>query len=314
MTAPLQRLYAATKEIGQGNFNVDLTPDSNDEIGALTDSFVVMSKKVQDLLRESVRKAHLENEVAIASTVQQTLLPPPAFQNEFVNLFSHYQSATECGGDWWGYFGVGKKMCFMIADATGHGLPSALITASARSCFSVLQRLAEEQSFFKFSPQEMLSYANRVVFEAASGQIMMTFFVGVVDFEQKTLTYSSAGHNPPWLFKKGAEKYTLKSLTASGMRLGEKSENRDYEEKVVEITPDDILFLYTDGLLEGKNVEGTQYGKKKSRQLVEAFLNDGPRRVIEEVVSDFLNYNEGKDLDDDVTLAVIKMLPSQATT
>ncbi|MBC7692315.1 MAG: SpoIIE family protein phosphatase [Methylotenera sp.] len=307
LTGPLNQLYGATTEITRGNFDVDLIPQSKDEIGALTSSFLIMSKRIQGLIVESVRKAHLENEVAIASTVQQTLLPAPDYQDSKVILHGHYQSATECGGDWWGYFTLGNKMAIMIADATGHGLPSALITASARSCFSVIQNLAEENNF-NLSPKEMLSYANRVVYEAASGQIMMTFFVAVIDFDTGKLAYSSAGHNPPWVFKKTGDKFVLKSLVTLGMRLGEKRDNRDFEEKTIDIASGDQFFLYTDGLIEGKNVQGDMYGKKKMKQLVESQLANSPTDVVNALVTDFMAYNEGKMLDDDVTLAVMRFL------
>ncbi len=312
LTAPLHQLYRATRQVSSGNFNVDLKNRSKDEFGALSRSFNSMSQKITDLLADSVaegaRKEHLENELAIASAVQQTLFPPSQFQNENLLMRSHYQSATECGGDWWGYFGVGDQVCLMIADATGHGLPSALITAAARSCFSVMHKLAQEDPDFTYSPGSMLSYANRVVHDAANGQINMTFFVGVVDFKKGVLTYSSAGHNPPWLFKKEDSKFSLKSLVALGQRLGESRDVPEYEEKSINVAAGDILFLYTDGLVEGKNQAGEMYGKKRMRKFVESGLAAGPADVLSKLLGDFEAHNQGKPLDDDVTLAVAQFL------
>ncbi len=312
MTAPIHRLYQATRQVSTGNFNVSLATKSSDELGALSRSFVSMSQKITDLIAESVaestRKAHLENELAIASTVQQTLIPPPEYRNENILIRSHYQSAAECGGDWWGFFGVGNHVCMMIADATGHGLPSALITAAARSCFSVMHKLAQEDPDFTYSPGSMLAYANRVVHDAANGQINMTFFIGVVDFTKAELTYASAGHNPPWLFKKDGDRFSLKSLTANGQRLGEARDVPPYEEKTQPLSPGDMLFLYTDGLMEGKDKAGEQYGKKRTRKLVEAELNAGPEAVLKKLLIDFMAHNEGKPLDDDVTLAMAQFL------
>lgn len=315
LTAPIQNLYTATREVASGNFEVNLEAKSRDEIGALTGSFVAMSRKINDLIQESMQKVVLENELAIASTVQQTLIPPPKFRNDFIDISSHYQAASQCGGDWWGFFGVDRKICVMIADATGHGLPSALITASARSCFSVMHKLAQEDPEFSFSPGAMLAYANRVVHDAASGQIMMTFFTGVIDFEAGTLTYASAGHNPPWLFTKENGKYALKSLTAIGQRLGESRDVPIYEEKTVSIQPSDVLFLYTDGIMEGKSLNGEMYGKKRVRKLVEGQIDKGPDQVLKTLVGDFLQHNDGKSLDDDITLAVarITQLGARAT-
>jgi phosphoserine phosphatase RsbU/P len=309
ITAPIKRLYEATYTVASGNFDISVESKSRDEVGALTNAFVVMSAKIRELIAEMIKKTQLENELAIASTVQQNLIPPNQFDADFISIRSHYQAAAVCGGDWWGFFGVGKKVSVMIADATGHGLPSALITASARSCFSVMHKIAQEDPEFTFSPGAMLAHANRVVHDAASGKIMMTFFVGVLDFEAKTLTYSSAGHNPPWLFKNDGGRFTLKSLVSVGPRLGEARDVEPFQEQRVSIDPDDILFLYTDGLMEGKNGAGEMYGKKRTRKVVEASLMSGPEAVVKALMDDFMTHNEGKLLDDDVTLAVARLKP-----
>ncbi|NDD93255.1 HAMP domain-containing protein, partial [bacterium] len=81
ITAPLGRLYLATRQVAAGDFNVSLKSRSRDEIGALSSSFVAMSAKINDLIQESIKKTQLENELAIASTVQQTLFPPSRFEN-----------------------------------------------------------------------------------------------------------------------------------------------------------------------------------------------------------------------------------------
>ncbi len=309
LTAPIYRLYEGTKQIAQGNFSLTLRSKSNDEIGALTDSFNVMSSKISALIQESMEKVKLENELAIASTVQQNLIPPPDFQSDRIRIVSRYQPASQCGGDWWGFFGVGDKICVMIADATGHGFPSALITAAARSCVSFLHKLAQEDPDFTFSPSAMLSYANRIVFDASIGKIMMTFFVGVIDLSKKQMSYSSAGHNPPWLFAKNQQGgFALKSLVAKGVRLGETRECVEFEEKTIEISPQDILFLYTDGLLEGKNLAGEMFGKKRMRQIVERNLSSGLDSIATSLMKEFMQYNEGKALDDDCTLAAAQIL------
>jgi len=308
LTAPLLALYNATKQVASGKFDLELKSKSSDEIGALGASFNVMSKKIGELIEESMKKVHLENELAIASTVQQTLFPAKTHETDQILIHSHYQSASQCGGDWWGFFQVGNKMCILIADATGHGMPSALITASARSCFSVMHKLAQEDPDFSFSPGAMLAFANRVVNEAASGQIMMTFFAAVLDFDQMKLTYSSAGHNPPWLFRSVSEsKPQLVSLTSDGPRVGETRDVGPYSEKTVDFSNGDILFMYTDGLTEGKNLQGDMFGKKRVRKNVESLVKLGPRAVVEGLMKDFLEHNSGKDLDDDVTLAVARI-------
>ena len=308
LTAPIVSLFEATQEVGSGNFHLTLEEQGQDEIGALSKAFNMMSRKINRLIQESIDKVILENELSIASLVQKNLIPKGDFKNDWIEVQSYYHSSAKCGGDWWGFFTVGNKIAFMVADATGHGFPSALITASARSCFSVIQKLSQDQQDILYSPQSLLSFANRVIYDSGNGQIMMTFFVGVIDLDQRTLTYASAGHNPPWLFKKENQQYSLKSLTARGQRLGESADCNDFEEKTIRIDPEDILFLYTDGLTEGKNLTGEMFGKKKVRQILESHLNLPPKKIVESLVSEFLNHNGTKTLDDDVTIAVAQIL------
>ncbi|MCC7442908.1 MAG: SpoIIE family protein phosphatase [Bdellovibrionales bacterium] len=307
ISAPLARLYEATKKVASGDFHLVLPVIGRDEFAALSGSFNSMAARIQSLIEETAENARIEGELAIASTVQQTLIPPPKFDHPKIYIRSHYQSASECGGDWWGSFGVGDKIALMIADATGHGIPSALITASARSCFSVMHKLAQEDKTFHFSPGEMLSFANRVIYDASGGKIMMTFWIGVIDFQAMTLTYANAGHNPPWLFTRQGGAYKMSSLVSKGQRAGETQNAPAFAEKSVKLSPGDVLFLYTDGLLEGTNSAGAQFGKKRTRQLVEKLVGTGPDAIVDGLMKDFIPYNGDKPFDDDVTLAVAKV-------
>ena len=308
ITSPVNRLFQATREVAAGNFNVSLKRVSSDEIGALTDSFVAMSARISDLLQESMRKVHLENELAIASTVQQTLLPAPKFADEQIQMVSHYQSASECGGDWWGHFRVGDQLCVMIADATGHGLPSALITAAAQSSVSVISKFAQDYPAFALDPGKLLTFANRAIYGASKGAIMMTFFIGVIDFKTKKMKFASAGHNPPWLFRDEAGVIQHKSLVATGSRLGEFPDVPNFEEKEMDLRPGDLLFLYTDGIMEGKNLADEMYGKKRVLKFCKDGFVQSSDALIANMMKDFNHYNEGKPYDDDVTLVAARIL------
>jgi sigma-B regulation protein RsbU (phosphoserine phosphatase) len=308
ITGPLKKLTVATAAVARGDFNVDPKIKTSDEVGLLANSFSIMSKKIQELVVGEVRKAKVEEELKVAAAVQESLIPPPEYRDDHFEIIGSYQSASECGGDWWGFFRIKNKLCVMIADATGHGVPSALITASARSCFSVLAKLAREKEYFTLNPGEMMSYTNRVVFDAAMTKIMMTFFIGVIDLDAKTITYANAGHNPPWLFRKNGEKYQLKSLVPKGTRVGEREESGAYEEMSIPIDQGDILFLYTDGLTENTNPENVQFGKKRVKEVVEGALKDGPRGIIDALKVAYMKYNgDAKALDDDITLASIRI-------
>lgn len=314
ITAPIGRLYGATAQVGRGDFDLDLHQDVDrrDELGELARSFKAMAARIRELFGERAKKVVLEGELDIASTVQQNLIPPPVFRNERIQIHSHYQSASQCGGDWWGFFEVGDRLIFGIADTTGHGLPSALMTASARSCFSMFEKLAEEDPAFNFSAARMLAYANRVVFDANHGQVNMTFFLGVIDFNQMMLTFANAGHNPPWILRESPRGQEIISLVSAGPRLGENRDTAEYEEKSLALRPDDLLFLYTDGVLEGRDRAGVSYGKKRMRALLQAESLQSTDRVVDNLVADFFRHVDGMELEDDITIAAARILRGTA--
>ncbi|MCM2322617.1 MAG: SpoIIE family protein phosphatase [Oligoflexia bacterium] len=313
LTAPIAKLYEATKEVGKGHFNLNLAISSDDEIGELTRSFNSMSQKINELFIESVEKVKLENEIDIASTVQQTLLPPPVFSTDHVDIHSFYQAASRCGGDWWGTFTVGNRVVVGIADATGHGLPCALITASAKSCFSFLRKLAEENPTMDLDPGAMLSVNNRVIYEATEGRIMMTFFIAVLDFDKGEIRYANAGHNPPWLFRDEGGKIALRSLSIIGQRLGETADLPIAEVKTMDLRKGDLILLYTDGLMEGKGANGEMFGKRRMRATVESNFAAGPKGVVTALVNDFTKHGKDVAQEDDVTIAAIHVIATPAT-
>lgn len=309
LTGPLAELHGATQAVAQGNFDLELHPTTSDEIAALAHSFNLMSKKIVGLIEEKVDQVKTEKEIEIVSTVQQNLIPPSLIERPFIHIASHYQAASKCGGDWWGFLESGDYFCMMIADATGHGLSSAFMTASASSCFSVIHKLATDQKHFPLTPNHLLSIANRVIHDASHGRILMTFFIGILNTKTSILSFASAGHNPPWLFRKEGDQYSSQSLIAMGPRLGESETSPQFEEVSIPLMKGDKLFMYTDGLLDATDDQGRAYGKKRAKKQLTEAINRGGNAPLGDLLADFKAHLGGKEiLDDDLTMALATLL------
>lgn len=302
----ISRLRRELIDIAEGESMPPLR--DRDEFSSLSDAFGEIHSRVQSQVQSAVQSVIADEEKKMADSVRENLIPPTQYGDSNLEVFSHYRSAKGCGGDWWGFFQAQNKICIMIADATGHGISSALVTAATRSCFSMMHRFSQENPQFPLNPSDIMAYVNKVVYDIASTKIMMTLFVGVIDLKEKTLTYSNAGHNPPWLYQPSEQGIEQTSLVAEGIRLGESLSPPAYEEKTVPIKKGDLIVLYTDGLLDNKNLEGEPYGKKRARKAIEASLANGPRATLQALIDDVTVYGEGKSLDDDVTVAVFRLL------
>ncbi len=311
LTRPLVRIAEATKEVAQGNFDVNLPIASNDEVGALARAVTVMSKKIGDLVHKISDQARVEQELVVAASVQANLFPLPTYGDHQIRLKGYYQSASECGGDWWGFFRVGNRLAVVIADATGHGIPSALMTAAIRGCFSTIHKLLRSKpEVLKLTPKEIIPLANSAVFESGRSGINMTFFIGIIDFDTREMTYANAAHCPPWFIQHTpGMPPKARMLMSAGPRLGESPEIDEIQEHTVKLGPSDMIIFYTDGLLEGKNVEGAMYGKKRARKTIESAYGRGEEHMINAVVKDFLAFNGTKPLDDDLTLVAAMLTP-----
>lgn len=302
---PITELVLATSKVAHGDFNINIEKKSNDEVGVLANSFNNMSNEIQNLLSHKIEKVKMENEINIAATVQKTLFPEKLINEDKFDISSFYVPASACGGDLWNYFYLNNKLYIMISDATGHGLPSALITVSAKSVFSLIKQMLINDKINNISSKELLKLANSVIYETSNGSINMTMFIGIIDLESMKMEYTNAGHNPPWLIKK--DKFI--SLSGDGHRLGEK-ENIDmnlFETKNIEINHNDHVFLYTDGIIEGSYFKNKAelFGKKRLKEILLANINNKP---LFNIIKNFIAFtNKKNEYEDDITLVLVKI-------
>ena len=131
ITNRLYLLSEHARKVTEGDFNTSITPKGNDEVTDLTQHFNKMTKELSRLMLATANKARMEAELKTAQAVQETLFPDNEYNSEKVQICGHYQSASECGGDWWSYTEKNDQIYFWIADATGHGVSAALLTSAA---------------------------------------------------------------------------------------------------------------------------------------------------------------------------------------
>jgi serine phosphatase RsbU (regulator of sigma subunit) len=298
---PINNLVKATRQIGAGDFDIKIKNKSNDEIGVLASSFEEMSKKMKKLISDKVDMARIENEVNIASTVHKTFFPANEIKEDKFSLHSYYKSATECGGDIWSYIKHENKLIILIGDATGHGLPSAFVTAGVKTCFSLIEKMIQENKF-DVTPQNILSFANRAVFDMSKGQIMVTAFVAVIDLNSGEITYSNCGHNPPWIMRNTSKK--IESLAGPGLRLGQDASLENIIERKNILEPGDRILFYTDGLMENTTETQEAFGKKAVRKLLESNFANSAQDLLNTLMNSYLS--KCKKHEDDLTVVLME--------
>lgn len=312
LTAALNKLYQATQKIGRGEFDIQVAVRSRDEIGALSSAFNQMATEIQRLLSETRDKAVIEKEIETARTVQENLFPSEQFSARGLSLSGFYSPASACGGDWWGFLPLGSKLVILIGDATGHGVPAALVTAAAQSCCTTFVRLNTHLSGALLSSRRIMETLNTAIYYAAKGTIKMTFFVAIVDLDTGEMRYTNASHEMPLVSRTDdpsglRDKSGLTALSGSpDPALGD-SPDTHFHEHGFQLKRGDALVWYTDGLTEARNAEREEFGENRlSRAFVKA-AHLSAEEIKAEILAKAKGFYADAPLEDDVTLVVAKV-------
>ena len=305
ISRPLKMLAWRADQIARGDLETRVEISSNDEIGMLGENFNYMADRLAILMRETAEKATLEKELEVARTIQETLVPPPDLvTRQFINLAGYFMPASQCGGDWWTVHDLPDgRVLVVIGDVTGHGVPSAMITAAAKAACDV----ARSQEGSKLTVTKLLEVMNKAIFESAKRKFVMTCFASILDPRSRTITYANAGHNFPYLFRPGAPDGTdFQVLMSRGNRLGDLEESQ-YQEKTHPLQAGDVLVWYTDGIVECENDRGEEYGEKRFRAAIRRAAELDPIAMRENVVGAAGQFFGDRPRKDDITMVFARI-------
>src|SRR3712207_6531734 len=236
-------------------------------ISRVVDGRIVEDRGVRDasavwqqrLQRERIERERFEQELQVARSIQQASLPKEVPAPEGWQIAPFYQPAREVGGDFYDFFELDDgRLGLVVGDATGKGVPAALVMASTRS---MLRAVA--QALGSSSPGEVLIRVNDSLVTDIPHNMFVTCFYCILDPENGTLRYANAGHDLPYLHRNG----DAEELRARGMPLG-LIPSMQYEEKQTILEAGDSALLYSDGLVEAHDPKGEMFGFPRLRGLV----------------------------------------------
>lgn len=302
ISRPIKQLAWRADQIARGDLAARVEITSNDEIGLLGSNFNFMADQIAILLEQTAEKARIEQELEVAKTIQDVLVPSPEPVDHGVLKFAgYYQPAAQTGGDWWTWSDlVGGKVLMVVGDVTGHGVPSAMITAAAKAACDVARYVYRDD----VTVSGLLEIMNHAIYESAQRRFVMTCFAAIIDPHQRTITYANAGHNFPYLYRPTPDgRGEFGSLMIRGNRLGDDRNSR-YEAKTTELAPGDVIVWYTDGIVECENGGGEEYGEKRFRASVRRAAHLDPGNMRDMIVGEALQFFGETPRKDDITMIV----------
>ncbi|MDQ4002481.1 MAG: SpoIIE family protein phosphatase, partial [Actinomycetota bacterium] len=247
------------------------------------------------LEQEARERERIEQELKVARSIQQASLPKEVPKLEGWEISPHYRPAREVGGDFYDFFELPNgHLGLVVGDATGKGVPAALVMASVRS---MLRAVAQTSN----SPGEVLRRVNDPLVTDIPANMFVTCFYAILDPGSGSLKYANAGHDLPYLHRTSGE---AEELRATGMPLG-LMPGMGYEEKQTVLQAGESTFFYTDGLVEAHNPKGEMFGFPRLRSLVAEHGED--RSLGELLLQELYSFvGEEWEQEDDITLVALK--------
>jgi serine phosphatase RsbU (regulator of sigma subunit)/predicted ester cyclase len=256
----------------------------------------VLEQRLEEEMRERER---VEQELLVARRIQQTSLPKEVPNVKGWEIAPLYQPAREVGGDFYDFHLLSDdRVGLVVGDATGKGVPAALVMST--TC-GMLQ-LASRALASSLSPGEVLEQVNETLFTRIPANMFVTCFYTILDPKSGCLTYANAGHDLPYLRRRGGE---AEELRARGMPLG-LMPGMSYEESEIVLDDGEAALFYTDGLVEAHDPKGEMFGFPRLQELVSEHAAD--EGSLEEALLEELYtfVGEGWEQEDDITLLALK--------
>jgi predicted ester cyclase len=244
--------------------------------------------------REIRERERVEQDLRVARSIQQASLPKEVPKLERWQITPFYRPAREVGGDFYDFFELDDgRLGLVVGDATGKGVPAALVMSSARSMLRAVTQASN-------SPGDVLRRVNDPLVNDIPANMFVTCFYAILDPENGSLTYSNAGHDIPYLYRNG----DAEELRARGMPLG-LMPGMSYEEKEIELFDGESALFYSDGLVEAHDPKGEMFGFPRLRALV---AEHGEERSLGDFLLEELNsfVGEGWEQEDDITLVTLE--------
>ncbi len=254
-----------------------------------------LAEKIAERMETERRAAR---EMEIARQVQSKLLPQKAPPLATLDYAGTCIQARAVGGDYYDFIELGgSRVGFVLADIAGKGMSAALLMANLQA------HLRSQAAILVEDLPRTLRSVNRMFYESTEPGNYATLFVGIYDDATRRLCYANCGHNPPLLLHGDSVEHLTATVTVLGL-----FEEWECEVAEAQLAPDDILAIYTDGIVEATNADEEEFGEARLvRILQENRLLNAPS-LLQTVVAAVQQFTSGEQ-SDDLTLLVARAAP-----
>lgn len=292
---PLLAMVEAVKRLAAGDFSVHIDYHTNDEREALIKAFNEMGPK----LREHML---IRRDLELAQEVQNLLLPRTSPNLSGFDISGGIVFCDQTGGDYYDFIdvpdGEGRALDVVLGDVSGHGVPSALVMATARGQLHTLSKVA-------MPPEDRIRVVNSVLSRDlnGTGRFLTLFYLRLVA-DSDEVRWVRAGHDPAMRYDPVSDQYG--ELGGTGLPLGV-LEEAEYASYTARIGPGEVLVLATDGVWEARNGAGEMFGKQRMLAIIGESAHKSAHD-IKRAIMDAVEVFQENGQNDDIAVVVVKRL------
>jgi sigma-B regulation protein RsbU (phosphoserine phosphatase) len=296
LSRPVVRMTQHVKGVAAGDFKTRLDLKGAKEFAILSDEINLMAAGLQ-------HRMALEQSLAVAMEVQKSLLPDGDPTSPMLDIAGRTKYCDETGGDYYDFIDIAPlsptSLLVAVGDVTGHGIPAALVMATARAALRA-SALREHRL------ADLLTRTNQILCQNNRHNRFMTLALLLIDSQSRTVRWASGGHDPAIVFNAQSESFS--ELKGSDLMLGI-APDTEYEEFVSEpLAPNTIIAIGTDGIWEMFNEKNEQYGKDRLRAVIQKNHTTTAAQIAAALEADLAAYRGKRIPTDDVTFVIIKLL------
>ena len=282
--------------MNRGAFDFITKPIDFDDLRVTIDRTVQHLEMWREALLARDNLISIQNELGIASSMQQSILPREFPRSERFEVYGFMEPAREVGGDFFDFIKLEDgAIGISVADVSDKGVPAALFMMSSRT-------LMKGAAIGAANPSEVLEEVNGFLSKDNDAGMFVTVCYSVFDPESGKLTYSNGGHNPPLLVRADGDVNFLDM--PDGIALGI-FDGAKMQERTVQLQQGDAIVFYTDGVTEAMDVGGQQYGEERLAEAARSIEMKDPGQFTNDIVASVREFAGEEPQSDDITCATL---------
>ena len=289
--------------MNNGAFDFATKPIDLDDLSVTIEKAIEHIQYIKTMQKEHNELTGIKGDLAVAREIQQAILPRifPPFPEEAVHMdiAASMNAAKDVGGDFYDFFRIDDdRIGFTIADVSGKGVPAAIFMAVCRT-------LIRATGIRGVSPSECITYSNDLLSQESVNYMFVTIFYGIYNIRTGEVTYTNAGHNPPYLMKANG---TVEILPMSKDIVAGAINGFQFSEETFQLERGDTLLLFTDGVTEAIDPDENEYDNERLKKLLQQCGKLSCKEIVDAVKADVKAFAGDAEQSDDITLMAMKRL------